>query len=206
MMPRRIGVYGGTFNPPHMGHVRAAEAFLSAIQLDQLMIIPSFLPPHKTVDDGVSAADRLHMVHLAFSDMERTVVSDMEIVRGGRSYTSDTLSLLAREDVELYFLVGTDMFLSMDTWHEPETVFRLADICYIRRESDDETQRLLAEKARAYEARFGARIHRIDVEPLRLSSSEIRAGLAQAHALPAAVRHYIQERGLYRHDGIDEHA
>ncbi len=199
-MKRRIGVYGGTFNPPHMGHVRAAEAFLDAIEPDLLMIIPSCLPPHKELDTAACVADRLHMTHLAFSHITRAVVSDMEIERGGRSYTADTLTLLSREDTELYFLVGTDMFLSLDTWYKPEVIFALAHICYIRRECDAQTDALLREKARVYESRFGARVHRIDAPPFPMASSDIRAGRCTADALPPPVLRYIKERGLYGYE------
>ncbi len=200
MTPRRVGVYGGTFNPPHWGHVRAAEAFYDAVRPERLLIIPSCMPPHKTVTDGVCAADRLAMARLAFSHIEHTEVSDMEILRGGKSYTAHTLSLLCTENTQLYFLVGTDMFLSMDTWYDPPTIFRLAEICYIRRESDAQTAKRLLEKEDEYRRRFGARLRHIDVPPFVVSSSDIRQGTADEAALPESVRRYIKERGLYRHD------
>ncbi len=199
MTPRRIGVYGGTFNPPHMGHVRAAQAFYDAVRPDLLLIIPSCTPPHKRMEDEVAPSDRLAMAHLAFSCIEQAVVSDMEIVRGGKSYTADTLTLLSKENTELYFLVGTDMFLSMDTWYKPEIIFRLARICYIRREKDAETTKYLLEKEDEYRRRYGARLMHIDVPPFEVSSTDIRKGRADDAALPEAVRRYIKERGLYRH-------
>jgi len=88
---RRIGIYGGSFAPPHNGHVRAAQAFLDAIEPDLLLIVPSARPPHKQLSDGASDADRLAMARLAFSDIGQAVVSDMEMVRGGVIYTADTL-------------------------------------------------------------------------------------------------------------------
>ena len=110
---RRVGIYGGTFNPPHNGHVGAAEAFCRGALLDELIIMPDFLPPHKEIDKAVSADERLKMCELAFSHIEKARVSDMEIRRGGRSYTSVTLEELSSPDVDLYFLCGTDMILTI---------------------------------------------------------------------------------------------
>lgn len=194
---RRIGIYGGSFSPPHMGHVRAANAFFDAMELDLLLIIPSHLPPHKQLPGGATTAQRLRMAQLAFGGMAQTVISDMEILRGGKSYTSDTLTSLSGEDRTLFLLVGTDMFLTLGTWHDPATIFRLAEICYVRRENDAALTDAIRETASRYERDFGARIHEIPLEPLPLSSTEVREGRTDADALPAAVRTYITERGLY---------
>ena len=194
---RRIGIYGGSFAPPHNGHVRAARAFLDAMELDILMIIPSARPPHKQLSDGASEADRLAMTRLAFAGMERTVVSDVEMVRGGVSYTADTLRSLAREDRELYLLVGTDMLLTLDTWYKPEVIFRLSHICYVRRECDAALTERIKETVRRYERDFHARVHEIPVDVLTLSSTEVRDGRTGVEAVPPSVLQYMTERGLY---------
>ena len=103
---RKIGIYGGTFNPPHIAHVRACEAFYESIKPDKLLVIPDFLPPHKEIAGGATTEERLEMTRLAFENLPAAEVSDMEIARGGRSYTAVTLSELSAEDNELYFLCG----------------------------------------------------------------------------------------------------
>ena len=123
----RIGIFGGTFSPPHNGHLQAAKAFMEQMWLDILYVIPTALPPHKEMEIPVSAQHRLEMCRLAFSGMEGVYVSDMEIQRGGKSYTVETLRELTGEDRRLFFLCGTDMMLTLDRWREPEEIFKL---CY----------------------------------------------------------------------------
>ena len=198
----RIAVYGGTFNPPHIAHVRAAESFYFAIKPDVLMIIPDFLPPHKEFQGTVSASQRLDMCRLAFGHIENTVVSDIEIKREGKSYTAVTLTELSKEAEELYFLCGTDMFLTLDSWYHPEIIFEKAVICYVRRESDEKNDTLIAEKTKKYLSDFGARIIPIDLAVTELSSCEVRRLLKDSGdfsgLIPDSVLEYINEKGLYR--------
>jgi nicotinate-nucleotide adenylyltransferase len=197
----KIGIFGGTFNPPHIAHVSAASAFLSTLSLDKLLIIPDFLPPHKEYVGTVSALDRLNMCRLAFSELNSVEISDMEIKRGGKSYTADTLTELSRDGNELYFLAGTDMFLTMDSWYHPETIFRLATICYIRREEEEEKGRLILEKKKYYEEKYSAKIVFIDAPVIELSSTVTREAILNSSAdklLPPPVLDYINERGLYK--------
>ena len=98
----RLGIYGGTFSPPHKGHVEAAEAFSREMKLDKLLIIPTFVPPHKTTADDATPEQRLEMCRLAFSHIKNAEISDMEIKRGGTSYTYLTLEELSSRDVELF--------------------------------------------------------------------------------------------------------
>ena len=142
----RIGIYGGTFSPPHNGHIAAAKAFMEQMWLDLLYIIPAALPPHKEMEVAVSAVDRLQMCRRAFSGMEGVWVSDLEILRGGKSYTSDTLRELCGADRRLFLLCGTDMILTLDSWHEPEEIFRLSYPVYIRRENVPETGKVMFAK------------------------------------------------------------
>lgn len=198
---RRVGVYGGTFNPPHVAHVRAAESFARAVQLDELIIIPANLPPHKEFSGTVTPEERLEMTGLAFADLKCACVSDIEIKRGGKSYTVDTLRELSSDDVELYFLCGTDMLLTLDSWYMPEEIFKLATICYVRREADVVTAKALSEKEKEYKIRFGAGVLAIDMDVIEISSTEIRAALASGkhtELIPESVLDYIRARGLYR--------
>lgn len=197
----RIGIYGGTFSPPHNGHLAAARAFMEQMWLDILYVIPDALPPHKEMADPVSAADRLEMCRLAFGGIEGVYVSDMEIRRGGKSYTVDTLRELAREDRRLFLLCGTDMVLTLDEWREPEEIFRLCYPVYIRREADPSLDGLLVRKIAEYHEKYGKVVRRIVTEPLAVSSSDIRkklrAGESVGELIPPAVEEYIRDKHLY---------
>ena len=199
---KKIGIYGGTFNPPHIAHVRACEAFYNEIKPDELLVIPSFLPPHKDISGEVSSEERLEMTRLAFDSISGAVVSDMEIKRGGRSYTAITLSELKKDDNELYFLCGTDMFLSLDSWYRPDIIFSLATICYVRRECEAENDAKLVQLTEYYKNKYNAKIIPILSEVTELSSTELRekikSGEDTSLYLPQKVNNYVQNRGMYK--------
>ena len=196
---KRVGIFGGTFNPPHIGHIEAARAFVKAMELDTLIVMPAFIPPHKEYNSTVGCEERLEMSRLAFSDIDKATVSDLEIRRGGKSYTYLTLQELTSDGVELYFLCGTDMILTMGSWKNPEIIFSLAHICYIRRESDEEATAMIEEKCREYKLRFNARITPITAEVIEISSSDIRSNKHGASAyLTPAVAEYVHKAGLYK--------
>ncbi len=198
----RIGIYGGTFSPVHNGHVQAARAFMEQMWLDILYVIPTGVTPHKVMDGDATAADRLDMCRLAFADMEGVIVSDMEIRRTGKSYTVDTLRELYDPDDRLFFLMGTDMLLTLDQWREPDEIFRLCYPVYIRREADASLDDLIVQKISDYHARFGKVVRRIVVDPIEISSGDIRRAIAGGQTIhgmvPPAVAQYIEERRLYR--------
>ena len=197
----RIGIYGGTFAPPHNGHVEAAKAFFKAMELDLLYIIPTAVPPHKQIDRSDDPLHRLRMCELAFEGMERTFVSDMEIARGGRSYTVDTLRALAGEDRRLFLLMGTDMMLTLDSWREPEEIFKLCYPVYIRRENDPILESRIIAKNSEYLARFGKIVRRIQTDLVEISSTTVREralrGAPIDDVVPPRVAAYIKEQGLY---------
>ena len=199
---KKIGIYGGTFNPPHVAHVRACEAFYDRIKPCEMLVIPDFLPPHKDIAGSVSTEDRLEMTRLAFSSFEGAVVSDMEIKRGGRSYTAITLSELKKSDNELFFLCGTDMFLTLDSWYRPDIIFSLATICYVRRENESENDKKILEITEYYKNKYNAKIIPVFAEVTELSSTELRekikSGEDTSAFLPKSVNEYIQTRGLYK--------
>ena len=197
-MKKRVGIFGGTFNPPHLGHVEAAKAFVKGADLDTLIIMPAFIPPHKEYLSTVSCEQRLEMCNIAFKDVEKAVVSDLEISRGGKSYTYLTLTELERDDIELYFLCGTDMILTMDTWKNPDIIFKKATICYIRRESDEDNTALIKKKCEEYKDIYGAVIIPIDAEVIEISSSEIRNDkTVMTKYVSHGVADYIKKAGLY---------
>lgn len=202
MKKRKIGIYGGTFSPPHLGHVAAAESFAKAIAFDKLIIMPDFLPPHKEFDGKVSAEDRLKMCELAFSHIENVEVSDLEIKRGGKSYTALTLEALSSPDTELYFLCGTDMFLTLGEWYSPERIFEHANICFIRRESDPLNDLRIDRLINEYREKYSSRIIKIPGQIIEVSSSEVRAAVKNSRQiskfLPERVYDYIVEKGFYK--------
>ena len=197
----RIGIFGGTFSPPHNGHLQAAKAFMEQMWLDILYVIPTALPPHKEMETPVAADHRLEMCRLAFSGMEGVYVSDMEIQRGGRSYTVDTLRELTGEDRRLFFLCGTDMMLTLDQWREPAEIFQLCYPVYIRRDTDQSLDPLIVRKIAEYHKKYGKVVRRIVTEPIELSSSDIRRRLQQGKTvedfLPPSVEKYISDNHLY---------
>lgn len=204
-MNRKIAIFGGTFSPPHVGHVYAAEQFLKHEEPDMLYIIPANIPPHKTVAPGDNPAARLHMARLAFSSLpgygENVMVSDYELQKGGRSYTIYTIEHFWQESENISILCGTDMMLSLDTWHRCEDIFKYADIVYIRRENDAALSALLLEKSRLYREKYNARIRCIDADPLVISSEQLRAKLASGEDcsafIPENVLSYIKANKLY---------
>lgn len=197
----RIGIYGGTFAPPHLGHVKAAEAFFRQMELDLLYIIPTAVPPHKQIDAADDPRHRLAMCELAFGHMPRVIVSDMEIARGGKSYTVDTLRALTAEDRRLFLLMGTDMMLTLDKWREPEEIFRLCYPVYMRRESDPVIEGQIIAKNSEYLSKYGKIVRRIPMEFVDVSSTAVRervaTGRSLADVVPEAVAAYIEKEGLY---------
>ena len=197
----RIGIYGGTFSPPHRAHLEAAKAFMEQMWLDFLYIIPTSASPDPDKTITANAKDRLEMCRLAFSEIEGIYVSDMEIRRGGASYTVQTLRELTGEDRRLFLLCGTDMMLSLGNWKDAEEIFSLCYPTYIRRENDPIiTARITAANA-DYQKRFGKIVRRIVTEPLELSSSQIRQriqrGASISDMVPPAVEKYILDKHLY---------
>lgn len=197
----RIGIYGGTFSPPHNGHIQAAKAFMEQMWLDFLYVIPTALPPHKEMEVEISAKDRLEMCRLAFAGIEGVYVSDMEIARGGRSYTVDTLRELYGEDRRLFLLCGTDMVLTLDQWRMPEEIFRLCYPVYIRRDHDKSLDAPLIRKMTEYNQKYGKMVRKIVCEPIELSSSDVRKAISCgkdiSKMVPPAVKKYIIDNHLY---------
>ena len=198
----RVGIYGGTFSPVHNGHVAAAKAFMEQMWLDILYVIPTGVTPHKVMKGGVNAKDRLEMCRLAFEGVDGVIVSDLEMRREGKSYTVDTLREMYDPAGRLFFLMGTDMLLTLDRWREPEEIFRLCYPVYIRREADAALDDRIVEKITEYHRRFGKMVPRIVSPAIELSSSDVREavgnGLPIDGLVPPAVARYIEENHLYR--------
>lgn len=198
----RVGIYGGAFSPIHVGHVAAAKAFMEQMWLDVLFVIPTGKSPHKEISTGASDADRLEMCRRAFEGVEGVIVSDIEIRREGVSYTVDTLRSLEDDDRRLFMLCGTDMILTLDTWHEPDEIFRLSYPVYIRRESDESLDERLIAKVTEYRNKYGKNVVKIKAPAIEVSSSEIRHKISNGEDISGlvseSVAEYIKEKGLYK--------
>ncbi len=172
----RIAVYGGSFNPPHDGHVEAAKIAVKELQADRLIIIPAARPPHKEQAEGSpSAPERLELARLAFGPLANAEVSDIEIQRGGISYTVDTLEELKRiyPDDELVLLIGTDMLMSFESWKNYRRIFELSSLAAFPRKHDEVTE---IRKLRSYFAeKYGATIYEIGLIPTEVTSTDLRS-------------------------------
>lgn len=195
----RIGLFGGTFNPIHVGHLSIAEEARIAAKLDRVIFIPSGESYFKDSREIASREDRLAMTRLACGDVYE--VSDIETRREGPSYTADTcreFRAMFPED-ELFLILGADSILEMDRWHEPAAIFGAVTVLAFTRGGADNAA-FAAEASRLREA-YGARIEIIDVFALDISSSDIRRFIAGGHAfrhlVTEGVYGFVRERGLY---------
>ncbi len=202
----KIGIYGGSFNPPHLGHLAAAKAAMAALELDRLVFIPAGVPPHKDLAPGSpDRAQRLEMTRIAADQLlmpASTEVWDTELHREGKSYTADTLEEAAARwpGDELWLLMGTDMFLTLHLWAEPEKILALAGVCaFGRTEADGEE--MFAPQREFLSRKFHAKIATISIPGLvDISSTRLRELLAQGKGrefLPEAVYGYILREKLY---------
>jgi nicotinate-nucleotide adenylyltransferase len=194
-----LGILGGTFDPIHEGHVAAARFAMECAHLDRVLFIPTGRPPHRTAALAPEG-DRLAMVRLAIEDQPRFEVSDMEIKRGGLSYTADTMAELHRlnPDDDLFLILGWDAARLFRTWHEPDRVASLGSIVILSRPGTDpptgsEMTALGLRPERVIKCSGGTP----DISGSALRG-EIAAGRPVTGKLPAAVERYIAERGLYR--------
>jgi len=175
----KIGLFGGTFDPVHIGHTGAAKLAMEKLGLDRLIFIPAYNPPHKYLpQDSASAEKRLEMLKIATKDMENTEVSDIEISRGGISYTIDTIKELQKlyPDAELWLLMGNDMLCSFENWVGFEWLVKNLSICALSRHSDRSDMELCAKEL---VENYGAKVVFADNSAIDISSSRIRELLRQ---------------------------
>lgn len=199
---RRVGVFGGTFDPIHIGHLIVAECVREACGLDRVLFVPAGVPPHKEAAGITSARHRYMMTVLATLTHPHFEVSRVDIDREGPCYTVDTLAILrsALAPAELYFLMGSDSLADLPTWHEPERLLGENRLIVAGRPgwSIDEASAALGP---LYE-RHRDRIEHVTVPGIDVSSRAIRARLAAGksarYQLPDLVLHYIETHGLYR--------
>lgn len=219
----RIGLFGGTFNPIHSGHIQVVQEVKQGFPLDKVYLIPSALPPHKEPDNVADANDRIEMIRLSFPDDSDFIVSDVELKRVGPSYTIDTVRHFKSSlpvETEVYLILGLDAFFEIDTWKSYMDLFSLVPFIVMARGGaghNDTTVRRKAFKdflwskiSRGYEPAASKSCYRhdvmqpifiFDVTPIDISSTKIRrlikSGGTIKSLVPEVVENFIKTRGLY---------
>jgi nicotinate-nucleotide adenylyltransferase len=204
----RVGILGGAFNPPHIGHLVCAQESLVQLQLDKVVFVPVGQAPHRELAGDPGAEERLEMVELATADDERFEVSRVEIDRAGPSYTADTLRALreAAPQDELFLILGGDQAAALGSWHEPEEVLALATVAVMER---------LSWSRQAIGIKIGGlkgtrAVRYLEMPIIQISSSSIRrraaAGQPVRYLVPDKVAAYIETHGLYGASGVPEQA
>ena len=209
---KKVGIFGGTFDPVHLGHLRAAEEFAEGLKLDHVIMVPSANPPHRDESPGAAPRDRLEMLRLATKANPRLEASDLEIERGGSSYTVDTLREVRRRqpDWELFMALGTDAYKDFSQWRRPGDVISLAHLVLLTRPGFPVD--LLGPLPKVLRAKYtpegdmyrhsaGTTLRAIPVSALDISAGRIRFmvshGLSIRYLVHSDVFDYIQRKGLY---------
>ena len=202
---KKIGIFGGTFDPIHYGHLITAEHVREKFDLNKVLFIPVGTPPHKNARQVTAAEHRYNMVYCAVKDNPVFEVSRIEVDRIGYTYTADTLSQLEQSygpDVEFYFIIGADVVSELLTWKDTEKVFRLCNFIAVFRPGYEREQFL--EQIGFLKKTFSARIHTMDVPLIEISSTEVRSrkrnNLSIRYLIPQAVEQYIYNNKLYHGD------
>jgi len=187
----KIGILGGTFNPIHVGHLILAEEALSKLSLDKVVFVPTYMPPHKTVEGAIKPEDRLKMVELAISDNSSFAVSQFEIGSKKTSYSIETLKEFRRiygEDAQLYFITGSDLLKDLFSWKNVNDIFKMSKF-------------IVANRAGYPVTDVPKEVETVVITPIEVSSEDIRrrlkTGRSIRYLVPEKVRSYIIERGLY---------
>jgi nicotinate-nucleotide adenylyltransferase len=211
---RRIGLFGGTFNPIHLGHLRGAEEIRQAFDLAEVIFIPASIPPHKTAEEVIDAKHRLEMVKLATEDNPCFSTTDIELSRPDKSYSIDTIRYFReRHSESLFFILGSDAFLEIETWREFQILFALCNFIVMTRPGFQKnfSSSLLPkslsslfrhEKGKAWVHASGHTLHFKEITVLDISSTKIREliekGESIRYLVPGKVEAYVRDQGLYR--------
>jgi len=199
----KIGIFGGTFNPVHSGHLTMLDCFISQIQLDKCYIVPAAISPFKQNFSIYQANDydRLFMLKLALDNFENVEVIDYEIVKGGISYTIDTLHLLkgVHPDDEFYLLIGADQAIAFDKWHRWEEIVQNAFICVVQRPDLDE--KYVRENVELIFRKYLFKVIFIEAPIINITATQIREKLKNKESIdglvPKQVSEYIKEKRLF---------
>lgn len=201
-MTRRVALFGGTFDPPHIGHVSAAKTALDALAPDRLYWMPARGAPHKTHPAAAAPEQRLDMCRLAARETgARVTVSGYEMTPGVSAYTADTMSWLreTEPDAELWLVIGQDMLVTLEQWYQADRLLRLCRIAALCRANGQDASIIAA--AEALRRNFQAVVQPLPHQPVEISSTRLREELKHGQGrnwLPPPVWEYIRERGLYR--------
>jgi len=188
----RLGILGGTFDPPHNGHIAIARAALKECNLQKIIFIPAKYPPHKPIEKVTSEPDRLNMLKLAVKDHAEFEVSDIELKRDGLSYTIETLREIRKRNpgIEIVFIIGADNISEMESWFKPDEILNTATVVAFNRPGF------------APAGRFKSLIKMFKMPPVNISSTEIRekvkAGKTVSELVPIAVNDYLRNNSLYK--------
>ncbi len=199
---QRLGIFGGSFNPPHKGHLYIATEAMKKASLDKVLFVPCGTPPHKTLSEMASSRHRFEMTRIALKNNDKFEISDLEIESKETSYTAKTLPRLKLmyPDARLCFIVGGDSFRDMGSWYRPEEIFPIAEIVVVNRGGIDE--KVIEEKLLYYKEKYNADVTLINVSPLEVSSSAIRKDIASgkdvSEFVSGEVLAYIQKFGIYK--------
>jgi len=197
----RLGIYGGTFDPPHMGHFTALETAIEQLKLDKVLVIPTYTPPHKEqASNTASCEDRLMMTELCFGELDNVEIWDGEMQRGGKSYTIDTVRQIKGEypDCEIVLMMGTDMYVSLETWREYQELLKLVT-CGVFTRNEGEYS-FVEDQKMFLEALYGAKTETVRNHPVEISSTQLREMLCKRQGrqyLKESVYAYIISKGLF---------
>jgi len=200
----RIGILGGSFDPVHYGHLLLAETCREACELDEVRLVPAAVPPHKLVNDRAPDTRRFEMLQLAIGGHPSISAWDVELRRGGLSYTVDTLRTLRSEQPnhELFLLMGADCLHDLPNWREPEVICELACLVVVTRRGSQPVDLDVLSGLATGEQLARYRDHLVEMPLIELSSTEVRRQVRRQRSIryrtPRAVEEYIQSEGLYR--------
>lgn len=186
---RKVGILGGTYNPPHIGHLIIANEVKHALQLDEVRLMPTAMPPHKDADSAVTKEQRLAMVQLAIDGVEGLVSSSFEVDRGGVSYSYDTMKCLveAEPNTQFYFIIGGDMIDQLDTWHRIDELIQFITFVGVNRPG--------------WNGETDYPVQLVQIPEIDLSSTMLREKFSEKRTvtflMPPAVEAFIREEGLY---------
>ena len=201
MKPMRIGIYGGTFDPPHIGHLSAIKYGAEQLKIDRLIIIPAGIPPHKMLEATSSPKeDRLEMASIMSRYIDNAQVSDMELHREGKSYSVDTINEIKSRypGDEICLFMGTDMLETFEEWRSFEKILEMCTLAVFARDAGDKERNI--KNAQALREKYGGKIEIIDNEAVKISSTELRRMLGDRHGteyITEDVYGYILHKGLY---------
>lgn len=200
----RLGIYGGTFDPIHLGHLLLAETCREVCQLDEVWFIPAASPPHKQGNQISSARDRVQMLEFAIAGHPQFKLNKLELKRTGPSFTVDTLEQIQQEDStrELFLLLGGDSIIDFPTWREPQQILELATVVAVNRGRD----RVNSAGWQALGTNALDRLQIVNMPAIEISATQMRQSVSQGKSIrfqtPRSVEMYILQKGLYRNPPV----